>query len=219
MQPEDKVSLDCVADAAELAGDRDWWEIYEDAFPPAEREPQDVVLRSLRASVGLAFRARQGGITVGIATTHLLLRPPAVFLVYLAIDREQRNAGLGGRLLEYAWQTSARRLDQQGSAPLGLIWEVDDPMAAVDSEEALLRERRIGFFQRHGGVELDRPYRQPPVNGPEILPMRLLFRANGSPSVPDAEIVESLVHAIYFEKYAAVNQVPDELLQALFLVS
>ena len=216
MQPEDKVSLDCVADAAELAGDRDWWEIYEDAFPPAEREPQDVVLRSLRASVGLAFRARQGGITVGIATTHLLFRPAAVFLVYLAIDREQLNAGLGGRLLEYAWQTSARRLDQQGSAPLGLIWEVDDPMAAVDSEEALLRERRIGFFQRHGGVELDRPYRQPPVNGPEILPMRLLFRANGSPSVPDPEIVEGLVRAIYFEKYAAVNQVSKEILQELF---
>lgn len=213
----DKVSLDCVVDAAELAGDRDWWRIYEDSFPTAEREPPEVVLRSLRASVGLAFRARQGGVTVGIATTHLLLQPPAVFLVYLAIDREQRQGGLGGTLLEYASEISARRLEQRNSTPLGLVWEVDDPAATVGAGEVLQRKRRMGFFQRHGGVELDRAYLQPPVNGPETVPMRLMFRANGSASVRDAEIVEGLVRAIYFEKYAAINQVPVEILRALLI--
>lgn len=214
MQPAEKVSLDCV-DAAELAGDREWWRIYEDSFPAAEREPAEVVLRSLRASVGLAFRVRQDSVTVGIATTHLLLRPAAVFLVYLAIDRGQRKAGLGGTLLEYAWQISARRLEQQHSPPLGLIWEVDDPTAANGPAEDLQRERRIAFFRRHGGVELPRSYRQPPVNGTETVLMRMMFRASGSASMPDAEGIDALVRAIYFEKYAAVNQVPEEILQAL----
>jgi hypothetical protein len=211
VQPAGKVSLDCV-DAADLAGDPDWWRIYEDSFPPAEREPAEVVLRSLRASVGLAFRAHQDGVTVGIATTHLLLRPAAVFLVYLALDRARRNAGLGGTLLEYAWQTSARRLEEQHSPPLGLVWEVDDPTAAVGQAEDLLREGRIAFFRRHGGVELPRPYRQPPVNGTETVPMRLMFRGS---AVPDALGIEALVRAIYFEKYGAVNQVPEEILQDL----
>ncbi len=215
MQPADRVSLDCVVDAAELAGDCDWWRIYEDSFPPAEREPAEVVLRSLRDSAGLAFRARQDGVTVGIATTHLLLRPAAVFLVYLAIDRGQRKGGLGGRLLEYAWQVSARRLEELHSPPLGLIWEVDDATAAVGPAENLLRERRIAFFQRHGGVELPRFYLQPPVNGTEAVRMRLMFRGSGSASVPDAEGIEALVRAIYFEKYGAVNQVPAELLREL----
>jgi len=62
--------------AANLLSDSSWWEIYDEAFPHTEREPPQVIIRSLEMDVGQAFAARSGGETIAIATTHLrLLRP------------------------------------------------------------------------------------------------------------------------------------------------
>jgi len=91
----------------ELSADLAWWRIYEDSFPPSEREPAGVILDSVRRGVGLAIRARFQDSTIGLATTHLLRQPPAVFLVYLAIDRAHRDRGLGGALLDHACRASA----------------------------------------------------------------------------------------------------------------
>jgi GNAT superfamily N-acetyltransferase len=184
------MTLECVG-AEQLAKDEAWWEIYRASFPSYAREPADVILESVRRGVGLAFRVRRDGATIGIATTHLLLNPAAVFLVYLAIAPAHRDTGLGRDLLEFAWSTSAARLRE----PLGMIWEVD-PV-----------EGRLAFFQRHGGVVLTRPYLQPPVNGVEPVPMQLMFRPAENGSFPDAPGTDALVQAMYDEKYGAVNGV------------
>ena len=77
--------LECVPSDA-LAGDAAWWRIYEESFASAAREPAEVILRSVREGVGLALRAADAsGTTIALATTHLLKRPAAVFLVYLAV--------------------------------------------------------------------------------------------------------------------------------------
>src|SRR5689334_3349691 len=92
--------------AEQLMADQAWWDIYEEAFPSNEREPPQVILQSLLENAGLAFSARSNDKTLGIATTHLLKKPAAVFLVYLATARDLRGRGLGGDLLEFAWRTS-----------------------------------------------------------------------------------------------------------------
>ena len=211
----EQLILDCPS-AELLATDQRWWTIYDDSFPRKEREPESVILKSLAISAGLAFRARLAGSTIGIASTHLLIQPSAVFLVYLAISRGHRGAGFGGPLMECAWSCSEARLREQGRSPLGLIWEVDIPGEASTNEENLLRQRRVDFFRRHGGVLLHSTYRQPPVNGITV-PMRLMFRpATGVPP-PNAGTVDALVRAIYFEKYAAVNGLSRETLADLLL--
>jgi hypothetical protein len=72
VQQADETRFDCPA-ADELAEDKESWRIYEESLPAEEREPIDVILDSVRRSVGAAVRARRAGVTVGIATTHLLL--------------------------------------------------------------------------------------------------------------------------------------------------
>lgn len=206
------------AGAAELAQDSEWWNIYEGSFPPEEREPASVILDSVYTGVGLAFRARHGGATVGIATTHLLLRPAAVFLVYLAVENHCRDAGTGGGLFEYLWSKSAAQLSGRGLHALGLIWEVEPPGAGACPSDNYLRRRRISFFEKHGGALIPRPYRQPPVNGPESVPMCLMYRP-AAIIMPDSAAIASLVRAIYFEKYAAVNRIPAETLERLLLQS
>jgi hypothetical protein len=214
VQQSDYTRFDCPT-ADELAGDKESWRIYEESLPPEEREPFEVILGSLRRSLGTALRARRGGATVGIATTHLLFDPAAVFLVYLAIDNRCRDVGIGTMLFEYAWSSSEGVLRRRGYNPLGLIWEVDDPREAGNPGEELLRRRRIRFFQRQSGLILSRPYRQPPVNGTEPVPMQLMYRPSHGVTMPDATTVEALVRAIYFEKYGGVNGIPSQTLQGL----
>lgn len=216
MRSTGKPILDCPS-AEELAEDQRWWAIYVDSFPPEEREPQSVILDSLRASVGFAFRARLRGRTVGIASTHLLLQPAAAFLVYLAIDEQQRSSGYGGSLLEYAWSASAKRSRERGYSPLGLIWEVDIPGAAATPAEKLLRQRRVAFFQRHGGILLPHIYRQPPVNGTEAVPMQLMFRPAPGVPPPGDQTIDALIRAMYLEKYGTVNKLPRKTLEDLLL--
>jgi GNAT superfamily N-acetyltransferase len=195
--------------AEELLADEQWWAIYDEAFPANERESSDVILRSLREQVGMAFGVREGGKTIALATTHLLQNPAAVFLVYLATAKGLRGRGIGGQLLEFAWKESAARVNSTQ-----LILEVDAQEIASGPEKEI-RERRVGFFGRHGLKLMSYPYKQPPVDGIAPVVMSLMVRTAEGQSEPDPEMLASLVRAIYFEKYQAMNGIPSGILQTL----
>jgi GNAT superfamily N-acetyltransferase len=199
--------------AATLSADDAWWRLYATAFPPAEREPAAVILRSIGSGGGAALRARSDGRTVGLATIHLLRRPAAVFLVYLAVDATIRGNGVGGILLEAAWEAGRGKLQAAGMTAEGMVWEVDVPPRAPAGDPGCAEERRIRFFQRHGGRLLAEPYFQPPVNGAVPVPMRLMYRpADARSGVP---ATADLVRAMYFEKYGSANGIRDEVLMEL----
>jgi len=149
------------------------------------------------------------------AHVHLLHDPPALFLVYLAAAATVRGRGLGAELLEQAWAAGVARLCAQGLAARGMIWEVDLPAAAT-GEERRCRERRIDFFTRHGATPLPRAYHQPPlVAGGRPLLMQLLYRAGVPGAMIDADGVEALVRAMYFEKYMRANGIAAGVLDEL----
>jgi GNAT superfamily N-acetyltransferase len=206
--------FDCPGRQA-LERDAQWWEIYRDSIPGEERESPSIILDSLERGIGMAFRARVDGTTIGIATTHLLLNPAAVFLVYLAVRRDRRGAGCGGDLLEYAWTRSLLRMRERGCAPLGMIWEVDPPDSARHPNEVATRRRRMTFFERHGGVPAPGGYVQPPLSGGEPVPMRLMFRSAAKGSMLDGTAADALVRAMYFEKYGKVNGISEGILNQL----
>lgn len=195
-----------------LAQDAALWDLYAQAFPLSEREPPEVIQRSLHLGVGrvLAGAAAPGGPTCALAVLHLLRAPDVVFLVYLALGRELRGQGEGRALLEAAWEEGRRGLGE----PEGLLWEVDPPETAPDAAERAVRERRLRFFARAGGVLLPDAYLQPPVGtDPAPLPMRLMYRA--APGAPQRPDVPRLIAAMYAQKYGAVNGLPAALLQSL----
>ncbi|MBF5043041.1 GNAT family N-acetyltransferase [Aggregicoccus sp. 17bor-14] len=199
----------------ELAQDAALWTLYAQAFPASEREPPEVILRSLRLGVGRALAAREGGVTQGLAVLHLLQDPDVVFLVYLALAPGVRGQGRGGALLEAAWREGAAALAAQGRVARGLVWEVDPPETAPDAAERAVRERRLRFFTRAGAQPLPTAYLQPPLAaGAGPLPMRLLYRAATAHPVESFE-PEALVRAMYAQKYGAVNRLPAALLEGL----
>jgi GNAT superfamily N-acetyltransferase len=209
-------------DADTLAGDADWWGLYERAFPSHEREPAAVILRSVVAGAGVALRGRRDGRTRALAMLHMLAEPAVAFLVYLAVDENLRGGGIGTALFEQALAEGVRRVERAGLAPRGMVWEVDIPEQAASPEEADRRRRRIRFFERLGGRLLDTPYRQPPVDGVTPVPMRLMYRgvgdAEAAPPV-DGLPVNELVRAIYFQKYGAMNGIPAAVLEELYVRS
>ena len=206
--------FDC-PDRDKLERDHAWWEIYRESFPANELESPSVILEAAERGAGIAFRIRCDERTAGIATTHLLLNPAAVFLVYLAVHPERRGAGLGGALFEFAWSTSLAKLRERGLDAIGMVWEVDPPGIINDPAEAAARDRRIAFFGRHAGTLLPEPYFQPPLDGGAPVPMQLMFRAAPNRPMPDPAGTHALIAAIYFEKYGSANGIPRETLTAL----
>ncbi len=193
-------------DAEELLRAADWWALYEGSFPPAEREAPAVIVRSVEAGVGLAFRVQRHEATVGLATVHLLREPRVAFCVYLAVAGDQQGRGLGGELFRHVAASA------KGRAMRGVVWEVEEPAAAGSETARHQRERRIVFFERQGGRRLDVTYFQPPLDGGPPVPMRLMFRP-----ADDAEVIDvrALVRAIYSEKYGVINAIPVATLHRL----
>ena len=136
-----------------------------------------------------------------MATTHLLLDIPAVFLVYLAVDPSVRGAGVGGELFEFIHQLRVL----PGS--LGLVWEAERVADAEGEGDRRARQRRLRFFEAHGGAVVSEDYRQPALDGIAPVPMNILFRPHGLDLDCDAAFVRALVRSIYFEKYGALNGV------------
>lgn len=198
-----------------LAADPAFWRIYDSSFPANEREPQSVILESLRLGTGPVVRARHGETTAGLVIAHLLREPPVIFVVYLAVDPEFRSHGIGPALFEKIWSVGNQRSSELGREAAGMVWEVDIPERAASEKELQRRRGRIAFFGRLGGHLLPVPYYQPPVDGIDPVPMHLMFRPAPGGTLPDSAGCAALIRAIYFEKYHRANGIPRALLQDL----
>jgi GNAT superfamily N-acetyltransferase len=210
----DSVFVESV-DAHALREDEAFWQLYEQAFPATEREPRDVIVATVEREAGFALRARTAGETIGMAFAHLLRDPPAIFLVYLAVDPNRRSRHLGTAILSAVDRFGTERLGAVGLESHGMVWEIDDPGSTTDPGELNIRVRRRAFFERAGGRPLDVPYVQPPVDGVTPVPMQLMYRPGEKSRVPDRAGAVALVRAIYFEKYGAMNGIPGPVLDRL----
>lgn len=206
------------ATPASLRDDARFWQLYAASFERAEREPAEVILRSIDQGPGFTLRALADGRTVGLATAHVLQEPAATFLVYLAVDPAWRSKHLGRALFDAADRAGSARLTGQARLTSGIAWEIDDPAADVSPSEQNVRRRRRNFFEKLGGRMLETPYFQPPVDGHTVVPMRLMFRPAVGQAVPTGAETEKLIRAIYFEKYHAINAIPSSMLERLLVM-
>lgn len=200
-----------IMDYQQLREDLDWWMIYYYSFAPEERESELVILKSVATETGMAFSAKDGNVTKGIATVHLLKDISTIFLVYLAILPSERGKGIGSKFFQFIEQSATKHLDNLGIRSAGMVWEVQKSEFLIDglSSESELRR---AFFKKNGGTFLDCRYIQPPVDGKNLIDMDLMIKpANGvSPSAAP------LIQAIYYDKYQRVNEINKKTLDRLF---
>ncbi|WP_207420809.1 GNAT family N-acetyltransferase [Desertivirga brevis] len=199
-----------ILDYQNLREDHDWWMIYYYSFAAEERESELVILKSVATGTGMAFAAKDGNLTKGIATVHLLKEIGTIFLVYLAILPSERGKGIGSRFFRFIEKSATKKLENLGLEPLGMVWEVQKSEFALDnhSNESDLRR---AFFEKNGGSLLSSRYVQPPVDGISFVEMDLMVKPKGliHPH-PNA-----LVEAMYYDKYHGVNEIDKETLDRL----
>jgi len=187
-------------DAAALAANARWWEIYEECFPcAAEREPPAAIIESVRTGAGTAWHARDAGQTVGLVRTHVL-SDEVDFMAYLGVTRAHRRRGVADALF--------RALPGKDR-----LFEVEDPAhAAVYGTTAESCEARIAWYRRHfGATLLEQPYLQPPlIPGTAPFPLRLMWTG---PPLARARALE-LAGRLYDRFYHQANGVPLSEVQA-----
>jgi ribosomal protein S18 acetylase RimI-like enzyme len=178
---------------------RRFLEIYEEAFwgPTVTRRPR--LLASIAAGERSCFIARRDGELVGFAVVFELAPLAFGFLESLAVAVAERNAGIGGRLLDHVGE----QLRADGAR--GVLLEVDRPADAAGDERAL-RERRIGFYERHRAALVDCAprYRAPDLNDERLtVPYSLMWLplASGAPARLRGPELSRAIEAILVQSY------------------
>lgn len=113
-------------------------------FPPDELKPLDLLERLIEAGINTVWGCFRGGELAGYFVLGRRGESRMVLLDYLAVVPALRGTGCGSAILR-----EVRKLLPEGCY---LLIESEWPEAAEDEAERRVRQRRIGFYQRCGGV-------------------------------------------------------------------
>lgn len=201
-------------DAAALAGDHGFWELYGDSFARHLREPAGQLVAAVRAGCAVAISATDEDRCCGLGVAHLLRSPAVTLVLYLAVAPELRGQRIGGTLLEQLLVVADARHREAGRSPRGWAAQLELPELAADHAELDRRRRLQTFLRAHKARQLPVAWVRPAVRGGPPASARLFFAATDGYTLRRDE-VQALVRAIYFEKYAETNGLDRERLEAL----
>ncbi|MBV9793411.1 MAG: GNAT family N-acetyltransferase [Actinobacteria bacterium] len=168
--------------------------IYEDGFAPHLRSGF-ATLTTEREEGEIALALLQDGQPCGFAMLRPLGHTGWIFLRYFVVSQQRRGQGLGGIMWDQlmAWlQAGGYRL---------LVWDVEDAdEPGTDPGEVHTRQRRVAFYQRHGGRLLPvKGYGNP--HGDEWTPMRLMAARVGAAPAPGPSQTPAILAAVYQYRY------------------
>jgi GNAT superfamily N-acetyltransferase len=200
-------------DQDSFVANKAWWGIYEEAFPVAERDSKEQLLIALSENIALIGSYKIQQEIVAIAVIYRTGSPSFGFLHYFAVAPSWRNKKLGSHLFPLLVREAENFVVKHHRHSLGLIWEIEDPEHATDSDEQSLQRRRIHFYEKLGGKLFPGKFIQPGINGFAPVPMQLMHFSSYE-NLPE----EKIAKAIYLEKYGVINAIDqDHLLELLFL--
>lgn len=131
-----------------------WLDLYETAFPPAERVLVSFYLRLLRdKQAGLQpnhhlLAVQRARVFVGLAHYAVMAEHKLAWLWMFAVMPEARNHGVGAAI----YGEIVRRLP---AGTIAMLIEVERPDLAHTKAERELAERRIAFYRRQGARLLE----------------------------------------------------------------
>lgn len=173
-------------------------EIYHDSFPPHERMGFSSLVASIVSGLRWLYTATDHDQLIGFAIIIPHIAADVHLLEYLAVARDARNGGIGGKLLDHLVETI--RAEQNIS---GILLEVESDDEDQPNEKAM-RQRRIGFYQRHGARLIDcAPHYRAPIGETDAsIPMKLLWLPLDSAiETPRGDKLRECVIGIYTKSY------------------
>ncbi len=128
--------------------ENDWREVYANAFPINEREPEEK-LQELIDAGRLLYHKTVGAEGELLCFSLVSLASEFSFLAYIATDPRQRSGGYGTKHMRALIDLLKRDYPHH----VGLLLEIEstNPRSLKISEEELnIRQRRLGFYQKLG---------------------------------------------------------------------
>lgn len=119
------------------------WEIYLEAFPPAERRSEKELLSLMELDNFFFSGIQYEGKNCGLVGYWIF--DEFIYIEYLAMHPSSRGSGAGSKLLKYF---------QEHFLNKKIILEVEHP---VDD----IQKRRVGFYERNGFHFNDESFIQP----------------------------------------------------------
>jgi GNAT superfamily N-acetyltransferase len=113
--------------------------LYEDAIVARERKSSEALRAMIASPDYLVVVARRSGELIGFAI--LMIGRAVALLEYMAVDRQQRDGGVGSALYRHCRDVAL-------PANLALLVEIDSDREA--SADQALRTRRKHFYRRLG---------------------------------------------------------------------
>lgn len=170
--------------------------IYEDAFVADLRVQFSELTKP--GSIDRTFVALDGPEPVGFSAVRLLGSAQWSFLRYFAIARERRSQGVG----RWFWRRLNRSLAEE-AWPTRIVFEVEDPEAAEDAPEQVIRQRRVDFWTACGARLLPASgYVLPDYTGSGTTEPMLLMAATSAPTpLIEGDQLRTLILAIYADRY------------------
>jgi ribosomal protein S18 acetylase RimI-like enzyme len=128
--------------------------LYQQSFPVYEQVLVSSIIRTLKSKQrdGSAKRTLlcalddADGKLVGIGWYDVMSEPECAFLWYLAVDSQLRSQGVGSQF----YREIVRRATEQQPGLQAVVYEVEIPELAHDTQEGDFAHRRIEFYRRFG---------------------------------------------------------------------
>ncbi|MES2219191.1 MAG: GNAT family N-acetyltransferase [Pseudomonadota bacterium] len=196
--------------ADELAHAHDWWDIYTQSFPLAERDTKQQLILSLHKNIALIGCYRLQNSMAAIVVLYRMQAPAFAFLHYFAVAKAWRNKSLGSKLFPTILTEADKFVLENNQETLGLIWEVEDPTVAQTEQDRYIQIKRINFYERLGGKVFNSKFIQPAINNQNTVPMQLMYH-----STKKKLSEQAIAAAIYFQKYQVINGTDTQQLNDL----
>lgn len=167
-----------------------WLDLYETAFPPAERMLVSFCIRLLkeRWPNHHLLAVQREDVFVGLAYYMVIPEHKLAWLCMFAVTPEARNHGVGAAI----YADIVRRLP---AGIIAVLIEVERPDLAQTEVERALAERRIAFYRRQGARLLEGVYYLQSV-GPHQAPLPMHVMLHPLQAL-DAETAYALVQAVF----------------------
>ena len=166
-------------------------DIYNNSFPSNERHPIDVIKDRINNQKSILYVGIANEQVNSFALTWTLANSDFILLDYFAVDKKERNRGIGQLFYNYLIR-EIRKLEQF------LILEVEKPQDQFDLEKI----KRIKFYLKNKTqIIKDTPYILPALDFSVNTEMILMIAEGEKYINLNQEKIKELIQKIYKELY------------------
>jgi len=191
--------------------------VYESSFRIDERVPWELLEYELkkkrRQSEGIqhlfSIYNENEIVGFGISIFYWEFTYPA----YIAIEKNYRNKGIGSQLVMKIKDIAFNDAEEYKVSPL-ILFEVEKPELAQNSDEEKEIFNRIKFYQKFNATFLDVEYIEPPLLGKE-LPMYLAMISSPEINYVNSDSLIQYVKVIYKQEYYLPPKTQEKYLKEL----